>query len=137
MSTKVDAKDILIPIEDLPAEAYNFIRQHFYNHDICFATKNINVATKITKPIETEYTVRLTDDTVLEFDRKGNWKEIEGVRNEIPPYLPEYAKDYLGKYYSDISIVQIERIGKKYDIKFNNGKEVIIADKGEVKEIMK
>lgn len=77
------------------------------------------------------YDVILTDGTNIEFDRKGEWQEIERYRTPVPSKLiPERITDYVQTNFSDQMIVFIERERFGYEIELENDIELLFDFKG-------
>ncbi|MDL2265800.1 PepSY-like domain-containing protein [Parabacteroides sp. OttesenSCG-928-G21] len=77
------------------------------------------------------YDVILTDGTNIEFDRKGEWKEIERYRTPVPSTLiPGKITDYVQTHFSEQMIVFIERERFGYEIELENDIELLFDFKG-------
>ena len=61
----------------------------------------------------------------MEFDKKGNWKEIVCRTSKVPSdVVPQQIKTYLQKNYPGKSIVKLDRHRSVYEVKLNNGMEI-------------
>ena len=77
------------------------------------------------------YDVILTDGTNVEFNHKGEWKEIK--RHGLP--IPEVIQDLIKKNYSSNKVVKIEKEIRDYEIKLDNGLEMTFDLKGNLIDI--
>lgn len=84
----------------------------------------------------TGYEVFLTNGVDIEFDKSGTWTEVDGNHNEIPKALiPETISSYISRNYALNKISAIERESYGFQIKLNNGVELIFDRKGSFKRI--
>ncbi|MDD6687766.1 PepSY-like domain-containing protein, partial [Sodaliphilus pleomorphus] len=61
----------------------------------------------------------------LEFDRNGNWTEIDCKKSRVPVALvPSAIKNYVRKNYSGATIVQIEKARSGYEVQLSTGLEL-------------
>lgn len=82
------------------------------------------------------YDVILTNGVNIEFNRSGNWKEVEGHLVSIPKALiPTDIFNYVRKNFADQVIVSIEKERRTCHIKLNNGLELSFDPNGNLKEI--
>ena len=82
------------------------------------------------------YDVILTDGTNVEFNHKGEWKEIKRHGLPIPPaIIPEVIQDLIKKNYSSNKVVKIEKEIRDYEIKLDNGLEMTFDLKGNLIDI--
>lgn len=108
------ASDRLIPFDELPAEAQQFVKAHFAD------AKVLQV-----KAEKDEYEVLLTNGFKLEFDLSGNWKEVKGRQAPVPEaVIPVRILSYVKEYYPDMSIMQIERSKWGYELELAGGLEL-------------
>ena len=73
-----------------------------------------------------EYEVVLTDGSEIQFDSKGNWKDVEAARGKSVPgiFVPTAISDYVANYQKGAKIVGIERTRGGYEIELSNGIEM-------------
>ena len=82
------------------------------------------------------YDVILTDGTNVEFNHKGEWKEIKRHGLPIPQaIIPEVIQDLIKKNYSSNKVVKIEKEIRDYEIKLDNGLEMTFDLKGNLIDI--
>ena len=106
-------------INVLPANAKQVVTQHFGDKAIRYV--------EVTRfAISTPYEVKFEDGTEIEFDSKGEWKEIKARATGIPEaLLPQQIRDYVSGNYKDVKVVEIERKRRGgFDIELNNGLEL-------------
>ena len=102
----------------LPAAARQFIEKYFPKAQIRYATKDDDFLDK-------DYTVRLADQTKVEFDSDGQWKEVDCGHNAVPQALvPKPIAEHVGKYFEGESIVKIERERKGFEVELKSGLDI-------------
>lgn len=123
---KVITKDV----GRLPEVSRTFIRQYLPGKEV----SHIKIEkgwTGIKK-----YEVILTDGIEVEFDDKGEWKEIDGNRRAIPVgFLSAKIRDYLKTDFPDEAVVSVERDSRKFEIKLSNRFELTFNRKGDLIDI--
>lgn len=72
-----------------------------------------------------DYTIRYESGEKVEFDKQGNWKEID-CRSTIVPIelIPEQIKANINATFPGSKILKIDRNRRGYEVKLNNGLEV-------------
>ena len=104
------ADDRPIPVEQLPAAAKAFVKEHFPENPIVYAKIDIEMQ-------KTEYEARLNDGSKVEFDEQGNWKEVDCHYKAVPAALvPKAIADYVGAKFPDIAITKISRKWYGYEV---------------------
>ena len=116
------AKDMVVPVSELPSNAQNFISQNFKGSNATLVKKDID-----------SYEVSLSDGTELDFMANGEWKEVDGKYKAIPlDFLP---KELLGKAQTSQANAQIIKVEKEingYKFQFNNNMKVYVDPNGNV-----
>lgn len=106
-----------IPFENLPAESQSFVSIHFADCDEAKASEVTN-----------GYSVSLTQKTgsayKIEFDRAGNWIEIEGRNDAILPdnvlaLIPRDIVSYVKQNHSPRGITEIKKESYGYKIELS------------------
>ena len=69
--------DIPITFEQLPKTAQTFITSHFPKHKVAYAKEERDL-------MKVSYDVMFTDGTKLEFDKNGDWKEVDTKPAAVP-----------------------------------------------------
>ena len=72
----------------------------------------------------------------IEFDKNGEWKEIDCKFSAVPDILvPQQIQDHIKKQFPQNKIIQIEKDSKGYEIKLNNKLELKYTPTFQLKEI--
>ncbi len=118
-----------ITVDQLPVSAKQFIQKHFPDTKVSFAKMEKEMFDK-------SYEVVFTDGNKVEFDSKGEWKDINCKFTQVPEEIvPQQIKNYIVANYKDTIIVEIDRDKRDYEVKLNNGLELKFDLKFNLKEI--
>lgn len=110
--------DTPITFEQLPASAQTFITAHFPKHKVAYAKEERDL-------MKVSYDVVFSDGTKLEFDKNGEWKEVDTKPATVPSAIvPERIATYIRTHYPDAAIVAIDRTPRKYEVELSNGLDV-------------
>lgn len=110
-------------ISVLPQPAISFLNDNFKGVNI---TK-IKIETGWFK--KTTYDVDLANGVEIEFDKNGNWKDIESKTANLPlSLLPKQLAEAVNKKVPDAKIESIERKGYGYKIELENDVELLVYD---------
>ncbi len=119
-----------VTLAQLPAAAQQTIKKHFADRQIALAKVEMEVFGKT-------YDVIFTNGEKIEFDSKGQWRDIECRQLHVPAALiPAAIANYVKKNYPQTTILKIERDRRTYEIelsnrlelKFNNAFQLIDID---------
>ena len=118
-SSQISAKtldDKPINFEQLPTQSQQLIKNHFSELSIALVKMDSDFLDK-------SYEVIFTNGNKIEFDRKGNWKEIDCKRTQCPDELiPVQIKDYVKQHYPNNRICKIEKeTWNGYEVNLSNG----------------
>lgn len=103
-----------IKIEQLPQSAQQFIKSHFGDSKIAIAKVE-------TDWFDKSYDIIFTDGNKLEFDKQGNWKEIDCKYSTVPTsVIPAPILKYVSDNYPEAKVLKIERDKKDYEVKLSN-----------------
>lgn len=128
ITAKAD-NDRLIAKENLPKKAQQFIDSNFKNSKITYVKDESYF-------LEKSYEVLFADGTKVEFNRKGEWKEIDCRHSSIPATIvPAKILEYVNSNYQDVRILQIERDRVDYEIKLSNQLEITFDKKFNIIDI--
>lgn len=106
--------DQVITFNQLPAAAQALHKQYFAN----------KVPLVITVDWD-DYTVVYDSGEKVEFDKQGEWKDIECRTSVVPSALvPEAIKKHLKSTFPGTSVLKLDRNRRGYEVKLNNGLEV-------------
>ncbi|MFI3281481.1 MAG: PepSY-like domain-containing protein [Rikenellaceae bacterium] len=121
------AQERAIDKSALPKKAQTFISTHF-------AKDKISIATAEKDGFGKEYKVILTSGTKIEFDTKGEWKDIECKRNNSVPkaIVPTNVAQYVKSKFPSNHIVSIEQDRRGVDVELNNGVDLEFNSKGQL-----
>ncbi|MBR5102274.1 MAG: PepSY-like domain-containing protein [Muribaculaceae bacterium] len=112
-SAKAD-HDQVINFNQLPATAQKMLKQNFSNKVPLIVTMDWD-----------DYTIVYDSGEKVEFDKEGNWKEIECRSSRVPTDLiPEQIKTHIKNTFPGTTILKIDRNRRGYEVKLNNGLEV-------------
>lgn len=110
--------DKLINKSELPAQAQQFINEHFANVKLTYAKLERDF-------FERSYEVVLADGTKIEFTGNGNWKEVDCRYEEVPAaIIPVAIKEYVSNNYPGEKILKIEHDRGYYELKLSNRYEL-------------
>lgn len=129
-SVQAAGKVITKDVGQLPEISRRFIREHLDNKQVShIKIKKGWVGIK-------KYEVILTDGIEVEFDDKGEWKEIDGHRQSFPVgFLPAKIRDYLKTEFPGETVVSVERDNRKYELELSNRFELTFNLKGDLVDI--
>lgn len=127
---KADNETITQDASQLPGVSREFITTHF---------KGVNIAHII---IEKNllgikgYDVILTNGIDIEFNKSGEWEEVDGNKNSIPcAIIPQTIANYLKTNFPGNDIVKIEQDWNDFEIKLKSGLELTFDKRGKLIDI--
>lgn len=107
-----------ITVDQLPQKSQQFIKQHFPKEKVAFAKLERDF-------LETKYEVVFTNSSKVEFLKNGDWKEVDCKYSTVPvAIIPFQIMKYIKQNYPDVSVVQIDRDKRDYEVKLTNGLEL-------------
>ncbi len=113
-SVSLSARDEIISEQQLPAAAKTFGNQYFTHRTVSLAKKDVDFGS-------TTYDVVLNSGTKIEFNAKGEWKEVDCAPAAVPAALiPAAIAKYVKANYANLKIVKIERDRSGFDIELSN-----------------
>lgn len=105
--------DKYVAPDTLPNVAESFLTTHFADTEVSSVMKEYDDFTY-------HYNVYLADGTYVEFNKSGEWREVENRVKGVPSsVVPEKILTYVTTNYSEFFIVDIER-DRQYDVELNN-----------------
>jgi hypothetical protein len=126
-----NAQKTVIKKEALPANAQTFLKTHFGSKKPSYILQDKEI-------LSTEYKVQFDNKTEIEFDKKGNWKEVDAKDNKIPSsIIPKKIASYVKTNFSKDKITKIELGSSGYETKLTNGLELKFNLKGDFIKIDK
>lgn len=103
-----------VKIEQLPQLAQQFIKTHFGDSKVAIAKME-------TDWFDKSYDIIFTDGNKLEFDKQGNWKEVNCKYSAVPAsVMPEQIQKYVTENYPGAQVLKIERDKRDYEVKLSN-----------------
>lgn len=107
-----------IQVTQMPKTAQQFIKQHFADSKVALAKMENDLLSK-------SYEVIFTDGNKIEFDKKGNWEEVNCKFTSVPlQVIPQPIQQYINTNYPDTKVLVIERDSKDYEVKLSNRVEL-------------
>ena len=105
--------------ENLPEEAQQMLSEYFPKAKVSLIKVDRHLLKK------TDYDVRLTNGTTIEFTNKGKWTSVDCGKKAVPEALvPQTIRKYVAKNYSNIIIVSIRKRNAGYDIGLSDNIEL-------------
>ncbi len=124
MFQSCDREDDFIGPGDLPSNARTFITTHFPDATIQSVIKDYD-------DLSHSYEVMLSDGTRLEFNRKGNWTDVECPNSKVPDsVVPEKILSYVQSTYPENVIIAISRDDRRIDVMLDNRTELVFDQNG-------
>ena len=112
-SAKAD-HDQVITFNQLPASAQEFLKQHFANKVPLVVTMDWD-----------DYTIVYESGEKMEFDKQGNWKDIDCKTSHVPSaIIPEQIKTHVRATFPGTTILKLDRNRRVYEVKLNSGFEI-------------
>ncbi len=117
-------------VNDLPATAQATLNKYF-------AKSNVNHIKIDSKTFGgKEYDVILDDGTEIEFDSKGNMKDIDAGTRGIPSaMILKPIRDYIKANFKGQKIVSMEVKSNKYEIELSNGVDLEFDRNGNFRKV--
>ena len=114
------AQDRKVDFNELPADAINFVRQHFLVADINSVWKDVDYK-------DEEFSVIFKDGLEIEFNGEGDWKEIKVHRGKVPDHVvPEKILAHVSATFPFESIKEVSRnlTKKRYEAELTDDQEL-------------
>ena len=106
--------DQVITFDQLPASAQDFHKQYFGD----------KVPLAVTMDWD-DYTIIYQSGEKVEFNKQGEWKEINCRVSTVPTGLiPEQIQTHINATFPGTTIIEIDRGLRGYGVKLNNGLEI-------------
>jgi hypothetical protein len=124
LTVKAD-NDRVITFDQLPTQAQTLLKKHFGDKIPLIVTVDWD-----------DYTVIYQSGEKVEFDKKGNWKDLNCKTSAVPAALiPEQIKASVKKTFPGATIIKLDRDRRGYDVKLNNGMELEFNKKFQIVDI--
>lgn len=107
----------VIDRDKLPENAKNMLDEYFPKAKVSMIKIDRHLLKK------TDYDVKLTNGTKIEFNNKGNWTSVDCGSKEVPEGLvTKTIRNYVKKNFNGVKIVSIEKKSTSYTIGLSDGK---------------
>ena len=108
-----------IQISQMPQAAQQFIKKHFTNQSVA-------VAKVETELLDKNYDVIFTNGDKVEFNKKGQWTNIDCKRTQVPvEVIPMAIQKYVSQQFPNAKVVKIEITDRKgYEVDLSNGFDI-------------
>ena len=117
LATSFNAKadhDQIINFNEMPEAAQALLKQYFADKVPLVVTVDWD-----------DYTIVYDSGEKVEFDKQGNWKEINCRTSCVPTELiPEQIKSHISATFPGAMVLKLDRNRRGYEVKLNNGLEV-------------
>lgn len=118
------AQNGMTKFEQLPANSQEFVNTYFKDYKVMYVFMEKEFA-------DTEYKLRFEDGTEIEFNAKGEWKNVSGERNCIPTaFILKEITDYVAAYHKDMCITDVEKDHNRIKVELNDQLEIEFSSKG-------
>ena len=106
--------DQVITFEQLPVTAQELHKQYFADKVPLIVTMDWD-----------DYTIHYQSGEKIEFNKQGEWKEVNCRVSAVPTGLiPEQIKTHIKTTFPGTTIINIDRGRRGYEVKLNNGLEI-------------
>lgn len=104
-----------IDFSKLPKASQQFVQKYFSGISIALIKMESDF-------FEKSYEIVFTNGDKVEFDRKGEWTDINCKYTEMPPeVIPAQIREYVAKHYEGVRIQKLERERREYEVELSNG----------------
>lgn len=120
----------VLQVNQLPEPAQAFIQKHFDPKNVSHVIEEDEFFSS------KEYKVALADGTEIEFDKNGNWTEIDSERQPLPEgAIPSNIRQYISKSFPNNQVVHISRSSREYEVELSSGIDLEFDRDGKFKRI--
>jgi hypothetical protein len=108
-----------IQISQMPQAAQQFIKKHFTNQSVA-------VAKVETELLDKNYDVIFTNGDKVEFNKKGQWTNIDCKHTQVPvEVIPMAIQKYVSQQFPNAKVVKIQITDRKgYEVDLSNGFDI-------------
>lgn len=125
----VSCKDFIITADQLPDTARSFVDEYYPETSISFVKKDRDLT-------KTTYEVVLQDGTEIDFNKSGEWDNIDCKRNAVPAALvPVAITEYVQSNFPGQMIVKIDRESYGHEIELSGDLELKFDKNGKLLHI--
>lgn len=110
--------DKMINVNQLPASSQQYLKKYFASDKVAYAKVDQDWLDK-------DYKVIFTNGNKVEFDKQGEWKEVDCKYTQLPAgIIPKAIADYVQSNYPNVKMLKIERDSRSYEVKLDNRLEL-------------
>ncbi len=109
--------DRIIQMNQLPANAQKVIKHHFAELKPVIITEDMDLFDK-------SYSVVFDNGTKVEFNKKGNWTDIDCPRTSVPEsIIPSKIATFVKEHYPNAIVkeIEIDDDSHRYEVELDNG----------------
>lgn len=115
-----------IDISQLPQTAQTLISTHFKNQTVMLVVKE-------TEGLSKGYDVIFESGDKIEFDRSGNWEEVDCNSAGVPTaILPAAVKQFVATKHKDAKVMKISKDRNSTEVELSNGWELEFDKNGKL-----
>lgn len=119
-ATVLFARDMVVPVSELPKNAQDFIFKNFRTAQIALVKKDID-----------SYDVTLNDGTEIDFIINGEWKDVDGKYKALPnTILPNIMPKISAS--SNAQIIEVSREINGYKFELSNQLKIYTDAQGNI-----
>ncbi|EAH5485150.1 hypothetical protein A0X14_05725 [Campylobacter coli] len=119
-ATVLFARDMVVPVSELPKNAQDFISKNFRTAQIALVKKDID-----------SYDVTLNDGTEIDFIINGEWKDVDGKYKALPnTILPNIMPKISTS--SNAQIIEVSREINGYKFELSNQLKIYTDAQGNI-----
>ncbi|EAI0689753.1 hypothetical protein FVK83_02490 [Campylobacter coli] len=119
-TTVLFARDMVVPVSELPKNAQDFISKNFRTAQIALVKKDID-----------SYDVTLNDGTEIDFIINGEWKDVDGKYKALPnTILPNIMPKISAS--SNAQIIEVSREINGYKFELSNQLKIYTDAQGNI-----
>ncbi len=119
------AQEQVITFAELPAKAQTFVKDYFSQNQATSVYKD-------TEFLSAEYNVYFDNGTEIEFDDKGEWKEVKSRTEGVPSnIIPTGISQHVQKQFPNTFVKEIKKKRYGYEVEISNGLDLEFNTKGQ------
>lgn len=112
-----NAQEKIIPVNELPVGCSDFINNHFPRTEIKYA--------KLDSDVLATYEVTLNNGIKIEFNKKGEWTEIDANLLKVPTtIIPGPINEHVNINHPKVAVSMIEKEGNNTKVRLSDGTEL-------------
>lgn len=116
--------------DKLPQEAQQMLQDYFPKAKVSLIKIDRHLLKK------SDYDVRLTNGTTIEFSNKGKWKSVDCGKKTVPERIvPKKIRTYVAKNYPDVNITSIRKTSSVYVIGLSDNVKLKFSLLGQFKSV--